>query len=108
MIELAYHDNPDDAEWIRDNIGTIAQNLAVSVSDFLGIKENPPTPARTGIVTTQNSNLNIRSEPSVNAQVIGRIPNGSTIAILGNIDDWYLTKWNGVSGYVSAKYVQVK
>ncbi len=47
LIELAYHDNPDDAEWIRDNIGTIAQNLAVSVSDFLGIKENQPMPMKT-------------------------------------------------------------
>ena len=108
LIELAYHDNPEDAQWIRDNIGTIAQNLAVSVSDFLGIKENQPTPAKTGVVTTQNSNLNLRAEPSVNARIVGRIPNGSTISILGNVDNWYLTKYNGISGYVSAEYVQVK
>ena len=107
LIELAYHDNPDDAQWIRDNIGTIAQNLAVSVSDFLGISENPPTSAKTATVTTQNSNLNLRAEPSVNAQVIGRIPNGSKIKILGNVNDWYLTSWNGISGYVSSKYVKV-
>ena len=108
LIELAYHDNPEDAQWIRDNIGTIAQNLAVSVSDFLGIKENQPTPMKTGIVTTQNSNLNLRAEPSENARIVGRIPNGSTIAILGNADNWYLTKWNGISGYVSAKYVKLQ
>ena len=107
LIELAYHDNPDDAQWIRDNIGTIAQNLAVSVSDFLGIKENQPMPMKTGVVTTQNSNLNLRAEPSVDAQIIGRIPNGSKIKILGTVDNWYLTSWNGISGYVSSKYVKV-
>ena len=105
LIELAYHDNPDDAQWIRDNIGTIAQNLAVSVSDFLGIAENPPTSAKTATVTTQNSNLNLRAEPSVTAQVIGRIPNGSKIKILGNVNNWYLTSWNGVTGYVAKRYV---
>ena len=31
LIEIAYHDNPEDARWIRDNIDTIAENLALSV-----------------------------------------------------------------------------
>ncbi len=105
LIELAYHDNPDDAQWIRDNIGAIAQNLAVSVSDFLGIAEQSPSPAQTGTVTTQNSNLNLRAEPSQNAAVVGRIPNRTKITLLGKTDGWYLTSWNGVKGYVSGNYV---
>lgn len=105
LIEIAYHDNPDDAQWIRDNIGTIAQNLAISVSDFLGIAEQSPTPVKTAVVATQNSNLNLRSEPSQNASVIGRIPKGSRIKILGETNGWYLTAWNGVQGYVSGEYV---
>ena len=31
LIELAYHDNPQDAEWIRNNIQNIAQNLVLSL-----------------------------------------------------------------------------
>lgn len=105
LIELAYHDNPQDAQWIRDNIGDIAQNLAVSVSDFLGIAEQQPSPVRTGTVTTENSNLNVRAEPSKNAAVIGRIPKGTRIRLLGESDGWYLTVWNGIQGYVSGKYI---
>ncbi len=41
LIEVAYHDNREDAQWIRDNIDVIAENLAVSVGDFLGVKIQP-------------------------------------------------------------------
>lgn len=37
LIEIAYHDNPQDAQWIRDNISEIARNLALSVTEFFGI-----------------------------------------------------------------------
>ena len=35
LIETAFHDNPEDARWIRQNIGEIAENLSRSVSQFL-------------------------------------------------------------------------
>lgn len=37
FIELAYHDNYDDAVWIRDNINLIAQNIVSSLADYFGI-----------------------------------------------------------------------
>lgn len=37
LIEMAYHDNREDAQWIRENIGPIARNLALSVTEFLGV-----------------------------------------------------------------------
>ncbi len=37
LIETAYHDNRDDANWIRDNIQTIARTLAKSVAEYLGV-----------------------------------------------------------------------
>lgn len=38
LIEIAYHDNYTDAEWIKNNIGAIAYNLSVSTADFLGVE----------------------------------------------------------------------
>ena len=60
----------------------------------------------TATVSTQNSNLNLRAEPSQNSRIIARIPNGSKIQILGNDGNWYLTLWNGSKGYVSGDYLQ--
>lgn len=37
LVEIAYHDNYFDAQWIKDNIELIASNLSVSVTEFLGI-----------------------------------------------------------------------
>ncbi|MEE3428914.1 MAG: N-acetylmuramoyl-L-alanine amidase [Ruminococcus sp.] len=37
LIEVAYHDNIDDARWIRDNINAIAKNLAKSVAETLNV-----------------------------------------------------------------------
>ena len=37
LVEVAYHDNVEDAQWIIDNIEEIAENLALSVADFLGV-----------------------------------------------------------------------
>lgn len=37
LIEVAYHDNRQDAQWIRDNIGNIARVLAKSVAEYFGV-----------------------------------------------------------------------
>ncbi|MBR2280122.1 MAG: N-acetylmuramoyl-L-alanine amidase [Ruminococcus sp.] len=37
LIEVAYHDNLQDARWIRDNINAIAKNLSKSVAEALGV-----------------------------------------------------------------------
>ncbi len=42
LIETAYHDNPEDAQWIRENIDEIARNLALSVTEFLGVPFSEP------------------------------------------------------------------
>lgn len=38
LIEVAYHDNLADAEWIQENIGEIGRNLAQSIAAFLDVK----------------------------------------------------------------------
>ncbi len=37
LIEVAYHDNPTEAQWIRDNIQGIARSLSKSVADYFGV-----------------------------------------------------------------------
>jgi len=37
FVELGYHDNTDDAEWITSNIERIAQNLVLSLSQYFDI-----------------------------------------------------------------------
>ena len=107
LIEVAYHDNPEDAQWIRDNIEGIAENLAISVGDFLGVPILPPETPGFGTVTTRGGNLNLRSQPTTNAQVLGRIPNGTRIPLLGEKNGWYLTEYAQTRGYVSGEFLSI-
>lgn len=37
LVEVAYHDNIEDANWIKNNVEAIGRNLALSVADILGV-----------------------------------------------------------------------
>lgn len=37
LVEVAYHDNLEDAQWIRDNIDNIARELTRSVAQYFNI-----------------------------------------------------------------------
>lgn len=37
LVEVGYHDNTEDADWIKDNIEQIAKALAMSITDYFGV-----------------------------------------------------------------------
>ena len=106
LIEFAYHDNQLDAEWIRNNINTIAENVVLSLTEYFGIPFNMPQPIFAANVATSGGNLNVRTRPSLDAFVVGRIPNGSEVTVYARLPDWILVGYNGIVGYVSARYIQ--
>lgn len=108
LAELAYHDNPEDAEWLKNNIEPIAKNLVQGLCEYFGIPFAGPGEGKgepTGTVTTQGSRLNIRSRPSTSAAVIAQIPNGEKVILIDRTGDWYIIDYNGIVGYVSADYI---
>ena len=106
LIEFAYHDNLQDANWIKNNINAIAQNVVLSLADYFGIPFVMPQPVFFGMVTTNSgAPLNIRSGPSLDTYIKGRIPNGQKVKVLADLLDWYLIEYNGVTGYVAGRYV---
>ena len=44
LIEYAFHDNPEDAAFITDNIYELGRETAKGVLDYLGIQYNEDTP----------------------------------------------------------------
>lgn len=37
LIETAYHDNEEDADWIRNNTSEIAREIARAITDYFGV-----------------------------------------------------------------------
>lgn len=101
-LELAYHDNEQDARWIADNIDAIAEKLVISIADFLGVQYYPPVFPATGTVRTQGGVLNVRRAPNITSMIIGVIPNGRPVTITGALNGWYAIDFGNTTGYVSA------
>jgi N-acetylmuramoyl-L-alanine amidase len=107
LIEVAYHDNLDDANWIKNNIDAIAQNLVLSLTDYFDIPCNFPNGTISQVtVNTNGGNLNIRERPDIYSTIIGSVPNGTVLNVYANLIDWLLINYNNVYGYVSSQYVK--
>ena len=57
LIEFAFHDNAEDADWIKSNIQAIAKNLVYSLTEYFGIPFVNPGPQRVGVVRIQQGYL---------------------------------------------------
>lgn len=107
LAELGYHDNVEDERWLKTNLDLIARTLVQSLCDYFGIPFVEAGPVRTGTVTTDGSNLNLRSYPSISASIIGRMPNGAGVNIYGEVNGWYVVKYGEQVGYASSDYITV-
>lgn len=107
LVEIAYHDNVQDAEWIRDNINGIARALVQALAIYFAIPFIEATAPVQGQVQTSGGSLNIRQRPNMTAAVVGSIPNGATVTVNGRYDNWYVVNFDGTVGYASADYIVV-
>ena len=59
------------------------------------------------VVVDAGSSLNVRKAPSVNADVVGSLYKDDIVTIISETSGWYqIVTSTGVSGYVSAEYIQ--
>ena len=107
FLEIGYHDNPEDAQWIISNIPTIARSIAMSLTDYFDIPFVEPDLMRKGRVVLLNGTLNLRESPSISAKVLKNIPNKTILNITDEYNGWYKTSFDGESGYVNASYVDI-
>lgn len=109
LIEVAYHDNSEDAQWIRTHIRQIAENLVESLTIFFGIPFiSPPQPERKAIVTTQTTGLHLRRKPDLYSSVILTMPKGAEVTVTGEVNGWYVTYYDGKIGYASGEYLSIR
>lgn len=105
FLELAYHDNYDDAAWIKANIETIARNIVLSLTEYFGIPFLAPVPPRSAVVDVNWGRLNIRSRPNLAAPVIAQAYDGAPLTVINEWQGWYLVNYNGQVGYASSQFV---
>ena len=105
FLELGYHDNPDDAAWIKNNLEPVARNLVLSLTEYFGIPFLTPVPAKQGVADVSSGHLNIRSRPDTSTQVIAKAYDGARLTVINQWQGWYLVQFDGVVGYASSDFI---
>lgn len=105
FIELGYHDNEDDAVWIKNNIDAAARNIVLSLTEFFGIPFLTPVPPRNAVVDVSWGYLNIRSRPEASAPVIAKAYDGARLTVINQWQNWYLVRFDGAVGYASQDFI---
>ena len=105
FIELGYHDNADDAAWIKGNLDAIARNIVLSLTEYFDIPFLYPTTPRPAVVDVSWGYLNIRQRPSTSAPVIAKAYAGARLTILNQWQGWYLVRFDGTEGYASSEFI---
>jgi len=105
FLELAFHDNVEDASWIKNNLDAIARNLVLSLTEYFGIPFYETERNRTGTVDVSWGVLNIRARPSTGAPILAQAPDGAQLHVINRSDGWYLVDYNGVIGYANGDFI---
>lgn len=107
LAEIGYHDNRDDAVWLKSHLQEIARNLALSLTDYFGIPFIEAGAVIPATVDTDGSRLNLRSYPSLDGTILTQIPDGTQLILAGETNGWYVTSYNGFTGYVSGEFLRL-
>lgn len=105
LIELAFHDNVEDATWIKTNLDEIARVLVLALTEYFGIPFFATENRRSGVVDVEWGNLNVRARPNTSAPILAQAPDGAPLTIINTANGWHLVNYNGIIGYVSSEYV---
>ena len=105
FLELGYHDNPDDAAWVKGNLELIARNLVGSLCQYFGIPFLEPRPAQQAVVDVNWGSLNIRARPELTAPILARAYDGAPLTALNQWQGWYLVQFGSVIGYASSEFI---
>jgi len=59
------------------------------------------------VVLNEGVNLNLRRTPDTQAEVVARIPNGTSLIISGRTEDnaWFQTSFEGITGWVASDFL---
>ena len=105
FLELGYHDNPDDAAWVKNNLEAIARNIVLSLTEYFGLPFLEPQPPKRGVVDVSWGYLNIRDRPDTAAPVVARAYDGAQLTVINQYQGWYVVELDGLVGWASADFI---
>ena len=107
LLEIGFHDNVSDANWIKANISSIAWAVADGIVRYFGLPLAQPQSPQQAVVDITSGTLNIRSRPSLNSSILTSVPDGSRLTVVGTLDGWYVVRYGRITGYAASRFVNL-
>lgn len=107
LLEIGFHDNVSDANWVKNNLSAIAATVAGGILQYFGLplaQPQQPQAARAALIA---GTLNIRAKPDTRSRVLASVPNGGRLTVLGVTGSWYVVRYGSVTGYAASRYVNL-
>ena len=105
FLELGFHDNVDDATWIKNNIEPSARSIVLSLTEYFGLPFLTPQSPRSGVVDVVVGPLNIRDRPTTSSASLARAYDGAPVTVLNQWQDWYVVQLDGLVGWAYSDYI---
>jgi len=105
LLELGYHDNIEDANWLTENLTPVAEAIVKAVTEYFGLPFLMPQEPIPAIVTTSTTGLNLRNGPGTAFSVIVKMPHGASVEVLNQFSGWYVVQYGDYVGYADSKYI---
>ena len=104
--EVVCYSDPSQ-EWAYVSVGNRYGYMKTEFLYFGSDPESIPPQTPIAYVTNNAKNawLNLRSQPSTQAEVLGRYYNGDKVTVIGKVNDWYHVKTNDTYGFMLADYL---
>ncbi len=105
LIEYAYHDNLQDANWIADNIESIAQATVRAVTEYFGLPFVSPITERSGMVSVDGP-VPLRGWPTETADAVAELFRGDAVTVVGQWMSWLTVETaSGQLGFLPREFV---
>ena len=108
LLELAFHDNPDDAQWIVTHIDAMAESIVLSLTEYFGIPFFPDSYPLPGEVRAELGALDVYSRPDFDTPPIAQLYDGAQVTVINEYYGWYLIQFGDQVGYAAADFVAVE
>ena len=105
FLELGYHDNPDDAAWVKSSLEAIAQAIVHGLTEYFGLPFLTPQPSKSAVVDVSWGYLNLRDRPGVGAPVLARAYDGARLTVLNQWQEWYVVELDGLVAWASSDFI---
>lgn len=107
LLEVAYHDNREDAAFITGHLPELAWAVARSIARYFALPLAAPMEPQPAVVRTSSGALRLRAAPDLTARVLTLMPRGSRVTVLGLAGDWDVVQYGSLIGYAAARYLTI-